>query len=56
MNTFNIKLELDRLGLSSNDYVISLQGPTLFLTIAGEAKLEKDSDLKEKVSNIIKIG
>lgn len=42
-------------GFTSNDYVISLQGPTLIPTISGNNKLNNDLDLKIKLISIIKI-
>ena len=41
-------------GFTSNDYTISLQGPTLIPTESGNAKLNNDLDLKIALISIIK--
>jgi hypothetical protein len=41
-------------GFTSDDYTISLQGPTLIPTESGNAKLNNDLDLKITLISIIK--
>jgi len=41
-------------GFTSDDYTISLQGPTLIPTESGNAKLNDDLDLKIVLISIIK--
>ena len=44
-----VKKDLEDRGFNNQDYIISLQGPTLFFTKQGKEKLESKSEILDKL-------
>jgi hypothetical protein len=47
-----VEKSLSEAGLSQQDYVISLQGPTLIFAKSGQEKFEKDSILRAELLDL----
>ncbi len=47
-----VEQSLAEAGLSNQDYVISLQGPTLIFAKTGQEKFEKDSILRAEILDL----
>ena len=47
-----VEQSLAEAGLSKQDYVISLQGPTLIFSQSGREKFEKDSILRAEILDL----
>jgi hypothetical protein len=47
-----VEQSLAEAGLSNQDYVISLQGPTLIFAKTGQEKFEKDSILRAELMDL----
>ncbi len=47
-----VEQSLAEAGLSNQDYVISLQGPTLIFAKTGQEKFEKDSILRVEILDL----
>ena len=43
---------LRNLGLNQNDYIISLQGPTIIPTQEGKKKLEENPSIENSLNNV----
>jgi hypothetical protein len=56
MNTLieKVRNELGDSGFNNRDYIISLQGPTLFFTKQGKEKLESKPEIVNKIPLILK--
>ena len=56
MNTLieKVRNELEDRGFNNQDYIISLQGPTLFFTKQGKEKLESKPEIVNKIPLILK--
>jgi hypothetical protein len=49
-----VKKDLGDWGFNNQDYIISLQGPTLFFTKQGKEKLESKPEIVNKIPLILK--
>ena len=47
-----VEKSLSEAGLSQQDYVISLQGPTLIFAKSGQEKFEKDYVLRNRIQDL----
>ena len=47
-----VEKSLSEAGLSQQDYVISLQGPTLIFAQSGQEKFEKDYVLRNRIQDL----
>ena len=47
-----VEKALSEAGLSQQDYVISLQGPTLIFAQSGQEKFEKDYVLRNRIQDL----
>jgi|GEM_PF-2079118 hypothetical protein len=47
-----VEKSLNEAGLTQQDYVISLQGPTLIFAQSGQEKFEKDYVLRNRIQDL----